>query len=60
MAGGQAAGDQAPAEYHRGEMQVADHRSMYVRFNGLMLRFEHGAYTLNERSPEHGACARLG
>ena len=36
MAGGQTAGDSSPAEYHRGEMQVADQRSMYMRFNGLV------------------------
>ncbi len=36
MAGGQTAGDHTPAEYHRGEMQVADHKSMYMRFNGMV------------------------
>ena len=36
MAGGQTAGDQSTPEYHRGEMQVATHRSMYMRFNGLV------------------------
>ena len=28
--------DHAPAEYHRGEMPVKDHRSMYMRFNGMI------------------------
>ena len=36
MAGGQTAGDQSPDEYHRGGMQVADHKSMYTRFNGMI------------------------
>ncbi len=29
-------GEHAPAEYHRGEMSVKDHRSMYMRFNGMI------------------------
>ena len=29
-------GDHTPAEYHRGDMGVDDHRSMYGRFNAMI------------------------